>query len=147
LDCVIISFFTHLSGEEPIFLSYEMIEHLLDPITFLHDMAEKSECEFFVVTVPNLYKSRVGLHQIRHPSESWIFNAETTHIFELSPEDWNLVFEFSGWKVVKEVRYTQYPKYNPLTLLRYLWRRMDFDGFYGVVLEKDNTISSKYESW
>jgi len=59
------------------------------------------------------------------------FNAETTHIFE-----------FSGWQIVKEVRYTQYPKYNPLTVFRYLWRKFDFDGFYGVVLKKDDSISS-----
>ena len=92
-----------------IFLSYEMIEHLLDPVSFLHDMAEKSDCEYFVVTIPYLHRSRVGLHQVRHPGNDRPFNAETTHIFELSPEDWNLVFKFSGWKVVKQVRYTQYP--------------------------------------
>jgi len=130
-----------------IFLSYEMIEHLLDPVSFLHDMAEKSKCEYFVVTVPYLHRSRVGLHQVRHPGNDRPFNAETTHIFELSPEDWNLVFKFSGWKVVKQVRYTQYPKYNPLTVFRYLWRKFDFDGFYGVVLKKDSSFSSKYKSW
>jgi len=120
---------------------------LLDPVSFLHDMADKSECEYFVVTVPYLHRSRVGLHQVRHPEHDRPFNAETTHIFEFSPEDWNLIFEFSGWRIVKQVRYTQYPKYNPLTVLRYLWRRFDFDGFYGVILKKDNSISSKYESW
>jgi hypothetical protein len=130
-----------------IFLSYETLEHLLDPISFLHNMAIKSDCEYFVITIPYLKRSRVGLHQVRHPEHDRPFNAETTHIFELSPDDWNLVFEFSGWKVVKQVKYTQYPKKNPLTILRYFWRRFDFDGFYGVILKKDNTASSKYKSW
>ena len=44
-----------------------MIEHLFDTINFLHTIAEKSECEFFVVTVPYLNRSSVGLHQIRNP--------------------------------------------------------------------------------
>ena len=34
-------------GSADIFLSYEMVEHLLDPISFLHAMATKSECDFF----------------------------------------------------------------------------------------------------
>ena len=42
---------------------------------------------------------------------------------------------------------TQYPKKNPLTLLRYIWRWFDFDGFYGVVLQKDDSISKKYQDW
>ena len=115
-----------------IFLSYEMIEHLLDPVSFLHAMSTKSKCDYFVITIPYLYRSRVGLHQIRNPDLDRPFNAETTHIFELSPDDWDLIFRFSGWKIVKSVRYTQYPKslINPLTLLRYLWRKIDFDGFW-----------------
>jgi hypothetical protein len=77
------------------------------------------------------------------------FNAETTHIFELSPSDWDLIFRFSGWRIVKSVRYTQYPKsnINPLSLLRYIWRKLDFDGFYGVILEKDDSISKRYQDW
>jgi len=130
-----------------IFLSYEMIEHLLDPISFLHAMATKSECDYFVVTVPYLRRSRIGLHQVRKPKSGMPFNAETTHIFELSPDDWDLVFKFAGWKIVKSIRYTQYPKKNPFTLLRYLWRKLDFDGFYGVILEKDDSISSQYQDW
>jgi len=138
-------------GSADIFFSYEMIEHLFDPIGFLHSMATKSECDYFVVTVPYLYNSRVGLHQVRHrdKQKSIAFNAETTHVFELSPDDWDLIFRFSGWKIVKSVRYTQYPKniLNPLSLLRYIWRKVDFDGFYGVILEKDDSISKRYQDW
>jgi 2-polyprenyl-3-methyl-5-hydroxy-6-metoxy-1,4-benzoquinol methylase len=133
-------------GQADIFLSYEMIEHLIDPIGFLYKMSTKSQCNYFVITVPYLNRSRIGLHQIRNQNFD-VFNAETTHIFELSPEDWDLIFKFSGWKIVKSIRYTQYPKYSPLTLFRFLWRRFDFDGFYGVILQKDNTVLKKYADW
>ena len=139
------------NGSADIFLSYEMVEHLLDPVSFLHDMATKSKCDYFVVTVPYLNQSRIGLHQVRHleKQQDRAFNAETTHIFELSPDDWDLIFRFSGWKIMKSVRYTQYPKniLNPLSTLRYLWRKLDFDGFYGVILEKDDSISRRYQNW
>jgi len=138
-------------GNADIFLSYEMVEHLLDPTSFLHAMATKSECDYFVVTIPYLHRSRVGLHHIRNidKPQDRACNAETTHIFELSPDDWDLLFRFSGWKIVKSVRYTQYPKnrLNPISILRYLWRRFDFDGFYGVILEKDDSISKQYQDW
>jgi len=138
-------------GNADIFLSYEMVEHLLDPTRFLHAMATKSECDYFVVTIPYLHRSRVGLHQIRNidQQQDRAFNAETTHIFELSPDDWDLLFRFSGWKVVKSIRYTQYPKnrLNLLSTLKYVWRKLDFDGFYGVILEKDDSISKRYKDW
>ena len=122
-----------------------MLEHLENPIGFLKNMANKSQCEKFVVTVPLiLKKSRVGMHQIRNWGNNQAFNPETTHIFELCPEDWELIFKFSGWRVVKSVRYTQYPKNSLWSLFKYIWRRIDFDGFYGVILEKDKTYSSKY---
>lgn len=138
-------------GSVDIFFSYEMVEHLLDPISFLHSMSMNSMCNYFVVTVPYIRSSRVGLHQIRHidKSQDRVFNAETTHIFELSPDDWDLIFKFSGWKIVKSIHYTQYPKnmLNPLSILRYVWRKLDFDGFYGVILEKDSSISKRYQDW
>ena len=140
----------NFNGQSDIFLSFEMVEHLFDPISFLHEMSVKSICDFFVVTVPYQNSSRVGMHQIRNSSfRSSPFNAEVTHIFELSPNDWDLIFKFSGWKVVKKVYYTQYPKnkLNPLSLLKYVWRKLDFDGFYGVILEKDDSVSKYYKNW
>jgi SAM-dependent methyltransferase len=135
------------TGNANIFLSFEMMEHLIDPVGFLHEMSTKSVCDYFIITVPYVHRSRVGLHHLRNKNYNRPFNAETTHIFELSPEDWDLLFRFSGWKIVKSVRYTQYPKKNPLSLLRYLWRKLDFDGFYGVILEKDDSISKQYLDW
>ena len=140
-------------GSADIFLSYEMVEHLLDPASFLHNMATKSRCDYFVITIPYLNRSRIGLHHIRQIDKGIALdrevNAETTHIFELSPDDWDLIFRFTGWKIVKGVRYTQYPKnkLNLFSLLRYVWRKLDFDGFYGVILEKDDSISKKYQDW
>lgn len=129
-----------------IFLSYEMLEHLFDPISFLHNMATKSECEYFVLTVPYVYQSRVGMHHLRENNDQEIF-AENTHIFELSPEDWNLLFRFSGWEIIYSDRYTQYPKLFPLNLTKFIWRKIDFDGFYGVILKKNSHFSSKYKDW
>ena len=119
-----------------IFLSYEMLEHLFNLIEFLHTMALKSRCEYFVVTVPYVSSSRIGLHQLRNNSKNAIF-AENTHIFELSPAEWKLIFQFSGWKVVYEKIYKQYPKSFPLYFTKFIWRKFDFEGFYGVILEKN----------
>ena len=135
------------SGDVDIFLSYEMLEHLLNPIGFLHQMSTQSHSKYFVITVPYLKKSRVGMHQIRDIKNTADFNAERTHIFELSDLDWNLIFRFSGWKIVHSQKYLQYPSYFPGSLLKYLWRKIDFEGFYGVILEKDNSTSSKYKDW
>ena len=129
-----------------IFLSYEMLEHLFDPISFLHNMATKSECEYFVLTVPYVYQSRVGMHHLRENNDQEIF-AENTHVFELSPEDWNLLFRFSGWEIIYSDRYTQYPKLFPLNLTKFIWKKIDFDGFYGVILKKNSHFSSKYKDW
>jgi hypothetical protein len=137
------------SNSVDIFLSFEMVEHLMDPVNFMHSMAIESECKYFVVTVPYLYRSRVGLHHVRAGKERLpdYFVSENTHIFELSPDDWDLIFKFSGWKIVKSVKYTQYPTKNPLSFMRWGWRKTDFDGFYGVILEKDDTYSKRYKDW
>lgn len=129
-----------------IFLSYEMLEHLFDPISFLHNMAEKSECEYFVITVPYVQQSRIGMHHLRAMDTKDIY-AENTHIFELSPNDWDLIFQFSGWEIVYNDKYTQYPKSFPYNLTKYMWRNIDFDGFYGVILKKNNIFASKYKNW
>lgn len=129
-----------------IFLSYEMLEHLFDPIGFLHNMAEKSQCQYFVITVPYVQQSRIGMHHLRAMDTKDIY-AENTHIFELSPNDWDLIFQFSGWEIVYNDKYTQYPKSFPYNLTKYMWRSIDFDGFYGVILKKNNLFASKYKNW
>jgi len=134
------------SSPADIFLSFEMLEHLLSPIEFMHEMATKSQCQYFVITVPYVTKSRLGQF-IDNPNESKNFCAENTHIFELSPKDWDRLFRFSGWRVLKRDRYTQYPLKNPLYLTKKIWEKFDFNGFYGVILEKDLSISQRYQDW
>lgn len=125
-----------------IFFSFEMLEHLTDPFSFLHRLSERGGCEHFVVTVPFVRRSRVGMHQLRHGRGA--MNAENTHILELSPADWRLAFEFAGWRVVEEDIYLQYPTWHPLWLTKPLWRKVDFEGFYGAILAP---AKSTYESW
>jgi hypothetical protein len=132
--------------EADIFFSFEMIEHLFDPISFLYIMSSKTKCDYFVITVPYVQRSRVGLEHVRYNINKEA-NAESIHIFELCPFDWNLIFKFTGWKILHADCYTQYPKRGMLNLLKYEWRRFDFDGFYGVILERDHRIKNQYKSW
>ena len=132
--------------EADLFLSFQMIEHLFNPISFLNKISTNTQCDYFVITVPYVLKSRVGLEHIRNNIKDDVY-AESIHIFELSTEDWNLIFQFSGWKILHNDRYTQYPKAGILNLIKYEWRRFDFDGFYGVILERDHRIMNQYKSW
>ncbi len=129
-----------------IFTSFEMLEHLSDPVGFLHKIAQKTDCKYFVITVPYLAKSRVGLHHIRHGRAEKI-SAEKTHVFELSPSDWKLIFRHSGWSVTVERIYYQYPRRSWIRILKPIWRHYDFEGFFGVILKKDSTWSNLYQDW
>jgi 2-polyprenyl-3-methyl-5-hydroxy-6-metoxy-1,4-benzoquinol methylase len=129
-----------------IFSSFEMLEHLFDPISFMHNMATKAECELFVVTIPYVKQSRLAKHMSGKYLDKGT-NAENTHIFELSPEDWNRIFNFSGWKVIYSDKYRQYPQKSILNLTKFIWRKIDFDGFYGVILEKDLSLANRYKDW
>lgn len=129
-----------------LFLLFETLEHFFDPISFLRTMADKSPCQNIVLTVPYLKASRVGMGHIRDGSSRTV-TAENTHIFELCPEDWDLIFSFSGWEVVYKEKYEQYPQFHWLSITKYLWRRWDFDGFYGVILKRNISTSDRYLSW
>ncbi|MBN1870813.1 MAG: methyltransferase domain-containing protein [Candidatus Omnitrophica bacterium] len=129
-----------------IFLCFEMLEHLMDPCRFLYELSMKTKARFLILTVPYVKKSRIGLYQIRN-NRNEDFGAETTHIFELSPEDWKLLFRFTGWRVDHEVVYRQYPRKNWLRLTSYYWRKYDFEGFFGVRLIPDHSWSSRYQDW
>lgn len=129
-----------------IFLCFQTMEHLMDPCKFLHDLSEKTNAKYLIMTVPYLKKSRIGLHHIRDSRDEAV-NAENTHLFELCPGDWKLLSRHAGWSVVKEEIYLQYPKYGLLRLTQPWWARFDFEGFYGLILTKDKTWSSRYSSW
>jgi hypothetical protein len=129
-----------------IFLCFEILEHLMNPCCLLQELSSNTNAEFLIVTVPYLKSSRVGLHHIRGARKD-VVNAENTHIFELSPEDWKLVFKHSGWTILEESVYLQYPKRHFWFVTKPLWKKFDFEGFYGVILKRDNTWSSKYLDW
>lgn len=138
---------TTLSIEADMFLSFEMLEHLMNPCGFLQGLSEKTNCKAFVVTVPYLAHSRVGLHHVRHDQKRGV-NPENTHIFELSPEDWRLIFRHSGWAIQADRIYLQYPKRSiSRPLWKRFWRHYDFEGFYGAILKPDKSWSSLYNGW
>lgn len=131
-----------------LFTSFQMVEHLSNPAIFFRRLAKKSTCNRFVVTVPYLKRSRVGLYQVRNKSDKNLF-AEDLHMFELNPQDWALLMMHSGWKVVYSKIYYQYPRRLPLIslLLALFWKKTDFEGFWGIILEKDTSISDLYQDW
>lgn len=128
-----------------VFLLFETLEHLANPIGFLHDLA-RTRCRALVLTVPYVAASRIGLHHIRAQHRAPI-GPETVHLFELSPADWKLLFRHAGWDIVDERIYRQYPRRGPLRLLKPYWRWRDFEGFWGAVLTPDDTWSSVYQGW
>lgn len=134
------------SNNGDIFLSFEMLEHLINPLQFLHELSTNTSCRFLVITVPYLRHSRLGFHHIRN-SDKTELNAENTHILELSPDDWRLLFQFSGWHVEYDVTYLQYPRRNLLRMMKLYWSKFDFEGFYGAILVRDTTWSDLYKDW
>lgn len=136
------------SREISFFTSFQMLEHLHNPAIFLHRLAKRPGREKFLITVPYLKRSRVGLHAIRDRILEDRF-AEDEHVFELSPPDWKLLMLHAGWRVVREKIYYQYPRgLGPISwLLARIWCDNDFEGFWGVVLEKDLTYSDRYKDW
>lgn len=128
--------------------SFQMVEHLHNPALFFRHLSKKNLCKRMLITVPYLRKSRVGLHHVRSKSSKIIY-AEDEHIFELSPEDWTLLFLHSGWKVAFNKTYYQYPTRWPIisNFLRWFWKVSDFEGFWGAILEKDTTYSDLYQDW
>lgn len=136
----------HYDVNADIFLCLETLEHLMNPSFFLHELSSKTDAQYLIVTVPYLRKSRVGVHHIRGKTQTPA-NPENTHIFELSPEDWKLLMLHSGWTVVYEQNYLQYPKRKILRIMQSLWRKFDFEGFCGMILKRDDCWSKKYNGW
>ncbi len=128
-----------------IFLSFETLEHLNDPATFLHQLS-KTDCQRLVLTVPYVANSRMGLHHLRAGLTKKV-SPETVHLFEFSPEDLKLLAKHCGWAVETERIYRQYPLNSPLRATRAIWRDWDFEGFYGLVLSRDSSWSSLYTGW
>lgn len=130
-----------------IFLCFETLEHLSDPIRFLYGLSRGTSSRCLVVTVPYVRSSRMGLRYIREGLGGPV-DAENTHIFELSPEDWRLLVRHAGWSIIEDRVYLQYPRFpHPLWTAKAYFMRLDFEGFFGMVLARDQTWSSRYASW
>lgn len=130
-------------------MCFQMLEHVLDPIGFLKRLGDGPACRCLLLTVPLLAQSRVALNFTRQsdaPREK--VPAEDVHVYELSPDDWQAIFRFAGWRVIREQRYYQYPR---RALLRRLWREVlragDYEGFVGFVLEPDGRYRDAYLHW
>jgi hypothetical protein len=137
-------------GADPfdVMASFEMLEHLTDPVRFLRRLAVSGVTERLVISVPFVRQSRVGLQFIRQaPPLPERVTAERVHIFELSPDDWILLCRFSGWSTESRRTYLQYPRRSALRMTAPLWRKLDFEGFLGLSLKRDRSISDRYSDW
>jgi len=129
-----------------IFLCFETMEHLMNPWEFLHELSIKTQAKYLIITVPYVKHSRVGLHHLRNERFENV-RAENTHLLELNPQDWKLVVKHSGWRLVDETIYRQYPRMNWLRLTQCLWKKYDFEGFYGLILTRDDSYAKLYQDW
>ncbi|MFL5885952.1 MAG: class I SAM-dependent methyltransferase [Thermoleophilaceae bacterium] len=136
--------------EADVFMSFETLEHVQDPIRALRDLSYRTSCRAFVMTVPYVPRTRVGLFHIRTGRREHA-HPETTHVFELSPPDWRLVLQHAGWAVVEETTYLQYPRRRPLRATQPLWARTEqlgtHEGFWGAILRRDHSWSDLYSGW
>jgi hypothetical protein len=135
------------------FTSFQMVEHLHNPAIFFKRLASKGNSNFMLVTLPYLKNSKVALYKVREMVKTGIIPkdkipAEVEHIFELSPEDWELLILHSGWKVVSKKLFYQYPPRGLSRLfLRPLWLKYDYEGFLGFILKRDTTYMNTYLDW
>lgn len=128
-----------------VFLSFETLEHLSDPASFLHRLS-KTPCDRLVLTVPYVTETRVGLHHLRAGLRKTV-SPETVHLVEFCPADLKLLAAHCGWAVETERVYRQYPLNSPLRGTRAIWKDWDFEGFYGLVLRRDDAWSALYTGW
>ncbi|MBI4569360.1 MAG: methyltransferase domain-containing protein, partial [Planctomycetes bacterium] len=82
-----------------LFMCFEALEHFLDPATFLRRVAARGHGDHFLMTVPWVRTSRLGL---RHLRDRWYdatstLRSEDCHFLELRPADWELLFLHAGW--------------------------------------------------
>ncbi len=131
------------------FMSFEMVEHLSDPVRFLHDLADKGSAEYLLFSVPYSATSRFGGHHLRQSEETMqaSMTPEEVHIYEFSPTDWELMTRFAGYKTVWRRTYWQYPRRHPLRLTAPLWRKLDFEGFITLLLKRDLSVANRYTGW
>ncbi len=124
---------------------FETLEHMPDPVGFLeriHDVVGHR----LIISVPLIVKSRVSL---RYLTSKWEKEKRPTyannHFFELSPVDWQKLFNHTGWVIEDEWRVRQFPRSGPLNwMMSYAWRRISFEGYWFVSLKKDHTLANQF---
>lgn len=139
-----------------VLLSFETVEHLHDPCKFFREIC-KTDFKIFIMTVPFRRQSTVGLKHIRNILKSkskkiemsdikkYEVNAESVHVFELSPADWQILALHSGLRLISSEIYLQYPPFIPG--LKKIWQRNDFEGFWGACFVKDEQFKNLYQDW
>lgn len=140
----------NLSSIKPdLFMSFETVEHLTDPVRFLHGLATRGSSPYLLMTVPYCRTSRFGGGRLREPMDSWPRNltAEDVHVYEFSADDWLLMARFAGWRPIFTDIYLQYPRRSPLRVMQPIWRRLDFEGFFAAFLTRDLTVAERYADW
>ncbi|NQV57975.1 MAG: hypothetical protein HQ503_19090 [Rhodospirillales bacterium] len=132
-----------------LFMSFETVEHLTDPVRFLHNLATEGSAEYLFMSVPYRRTSRFGGSHLRTMDAALPdkMTAEEVHVYEFSPADWVLLARFAGFEPVFESTYLQYPKYSLFRLLAPLWRKLDFEGFFGVLLKRNLGLAERYADW
>ncbi|MDA0239652.1 MAG: methyltransferase domain-containing protein [Proteobacteria bacterium] len=130
-------------------ISFQTLEHLTDPVRFLHNLAAVNAVEHVLITVPYRRDSRFGGSHLRLPLANMParMTAEEVHVFEFSPADWQLLAQFAGYRTIKSDIYFQYPRRSILRGTAPLWRRSDFEGFVSLLLLRDLSVTSRYGDW
>lgn len=139
-----------LEGLTPdLFLSFETVEHLTDPVRFFHWLATRGGAEYLLISVPYRRRSRFGGAHLRMPEEIMPekLTAEEVHIYEFCPDDWRLLARFGGYRTVFSRLYLQYPRFGLLRLAAPLWRWLDFEGFLALFLQRDLSLADRYTDW
>lgn len=129
-----------------IVMCFEVLEHVMDPCFLLHQISYGTDASYLVMTVPYVRSSRVSLLYVRGNVEGAV-HPEGTHVFELNPDDWKALARHSGWEVVAEEIYFQYPKRSVYWLTKPLWATFDFEGYLGLILKRDHSYSDRFQWW
>ncbi len=130
-------------------MCFETLEHLTDPLRFLHRLANNPYGENLIVSVPYRRRSRFGGSVLDRPIDSipLKMTPEELHIFELCPADWSRMSMLAGYRTEFCRVYRQYPRFGPLRAMAPVWRNIDFEGFICLFLKRDSSVSRRYTGW
>lgn len=144
-ECIDAMEFGKTGREYDIVSIFETLEHLPNPLGFLENI-HGAVRHRLIISVPFVHQSRVSL---RYLDKNWDKNKvptiENTHIFELSPLDWDKIFRHTGWRIEQQWRLEQFPKSGFLRLImQQAWKKISFGRFWFVCLTKDMTYQKRF---